>query len=118
MASETAFKSMVSELGLDDIYADMKENGWVTFGDFAFATGDPTGKDAEVFKKEVLDILLKPEQKALIPRLRRLYAQAYIVASQQMNDLSPGGSTDQAGDRQRVLAPAFPSSIKECNGFV
>ena len=99
MSSETAFTALVTELKLDSLVPKMKEMGWVTFGDFAFATGDTTGKDAEAFDKEVVKVLLKEDgtQKHLTPRLRRLYAQAYIVASQAMNDFAnPQGVNEKA----------------------
>ena len=88
MNSPTAFASFVAELDLTALLPKMKEHGWTTFGEFAFCTGDPTGKDHELFKSDVIDVLLAADgsQKALIPRLRRLYAQSYIVASHEMND--------------------------------
>ena len=87
MQSETAFKALVDELQLTPVFDKMKEMGWATFGDFAFATGDPDGKDAALFQKEVVDVLLPADgsKKHLLPRLRRLYAQSYIVASQNMH---------------------------------
>ena len=90
MASESAFKALVDELQLTPLMPKMREHGWVTFGDFAFATGDPDGKDTALFQKEVVDVLLPADgpMKNLLPRLRRLYAQAYIVASQSMTEFA------------------------------
>ena len=73
MSSETAFAALARELKLESLLPKMTEMGWLTFGDFAFATGDTTGKDAEAFDKEVVKVLLKEDgtQKHLAPRLRR-----------------------------------------------
>ena len=98
-SSESAFKSFVDELQLTPLFPKMKEHGWVTFGDFSFATGDPDGKDAALFDKDVVQVLLPADgtMKNLLPRLRRLYAQSYIVSSQNMADFAnPQGVTEKA----------------------
>ena len=86
MQSETAFKALITELQLTELMPKFLENGWTTFGDLAFSTGDPDGKDVALFQKDVVEVLLPADgsKKALLPRLRRLYAQSYIVASQSM----------------------------------
>ena len=86
MQSETAFKTFFDELQLTPLWDKMVTNGWKTFGDFAFSTADPEGKDTALFQKEVVDVLLAADgsQKHMLPRLRHLYAQSYIVASQSM----------------------------------
>ena len=99
MTSETAFAALIAELKLDALMPAMKINGWLTFGDFAFATGDPEGKNAELFQEEVVEVLLAADgsQKALVPRLRRLYAQSYIVASQAMAEFAnPQGANEKS----------------------
>ena len=87
-ASKTAFGQALIDYGLAELEAQFKENGWETFNDFAFATSDPRGQDAAAFQKEVIEVLLPSDgsKKALIPKLRRLFAQAYVFASKAMND--------------------------------
>ena len=109
MASETAFTALVRELKLDDLSPKFKENGWLTFGDFAFATGDTEGKNSELFQKEVVEVVLASDgsQKAFIPRPRRLYAQAYMVASQAMAEYANphGGPRENAHVQRRSHSP-------------
>ena len=76
----------MNDYGLKDLAGKFKEMGWDTFSDFAFATSDPSGKDASAFQKEVVETVLTGEQKAMIPKLRRLYAQSYIYATKAMTD--------------------------------
>ena len=97
-SSKTALTALASELGLADLLPNMKDHGWETFGDFAFATSDPEGKNHDLFQTQVVDILLATDgsQKALVPRLRRLYAQSYMVASQAMAEFAnPQGATEK-----------------------
>ena len=109
MQSETAFKSFVAELQLTPLWDAMVTNGWKTFGDFAFSTADPEGKDATLFEKQVVDVLLASDgsQKHLLPRLRRLYAQAYIVASQSMAEYAnPQGTQENRTCSSPIAPPA------------
>ena len=85
-SSKTAFSQAMTDYGLGELAEKFKEMGWETFADFAFATSDPSGKDASAFQKEVVETVLTPEQKAMIPKLRRLYAQSYIFATKAMTD--------------------------------
>ena len=84
--SKVAFKAAVAELNLDIFMAKFAENGWETYADFAFATSDPTGKNAELFEAEVVSKLIdkgKPEEMKLVPRLRRLYARTESPTSRR-----------------------------------
>ena len=87
-SSKTAFGQALADYGLTELQAKFKENGWETFNDFAFSTSDPRGQDASLFHKEVIEELLPNDgsKKALIPKLRRLFAQAYVHASKAMNE--------------------------------
>ena len=85
-SSRTAFSQALAEYGLDTLTAKFKERGWETFNDFAFSISDPSGKDAQAFQKEVIEEVLAEDQKAIIPKLRRLYAQAYVYATKAMTD--------------------------------
>ena len=87
-SSKTAFAKALAEYGLESLKDQFIKRGWETYNDFAFSTSDPSGKDPQAFQKEVVeDILAKDgKEKHLIPKLRRLYAQAYIFASKAMND--------------------------------
>ena len=84
--SKTAFLQALTEYGLTGLQPQFDAKGWCTFADFAFSTSDPKGQDAKMFKEEVVDVLLGTEnpRTELVPKLRRLYAQAYIYTSQAM----------------------------------
>ena len=89
-SSKTAFAQAMVDFGLLDpqVRSKFSEFGWDTYNDFAFATSDPAGRDATAFQKEVLDVVLPDDgsKKHLIPKLRRLYAQAYVFATKAMTD--------------------------------
>ena len=96
--SKVAFTAAATELGLAQFLPQFEANGWDTFNDFAFATSDPQGRDPEAFDKEVvkplLDIENVAENKKFLPKIRRLYAQAYTTASTAMEQLAnPKGPT-------------------------
>ena len=86
--SEAAFRATVKELGLENaIWSKLEKNGWSCFSDFAFAVPDPTGRDVQGFEEKIVPMLLdveKDDERKLLPRLRRLYAQAYAVANTAM----------------------------------
>ena len=105
MNSKTAFKAALVELGLDCLHTKFVDKGWDSFGDFAFCTSDPTGKDGQIFTQEVIEVLLTmsdTEQAKLVPRLRRLYAQAYTVATQFMAEQA----NPQGTNERMVMNPA------------
>ena len=87
-SSKTAFARALAEYGLESLKDQFIKRGWETYSDFAFSTSDPSGKDPQAFQKEVVEEILAKDgkEKHLIPKLRRLYAQAYIFASKAMND--------------------------------
>ena len=97
MDSKTVFSTALKELGLDVLEEKFVENGWDTYGDFAFATSDPTGKNAELSQREVVDEILPKDGslKRLIPKLRRLYAQSYLSATTTLNENVNPTTTEQ-----------------------
>ena len=100
-----AFKATVKELGLEDLWNKFDANGWDTFTNFAFSTADPSCKDIPGFEKEVVPQLIdiaKPDEKKLLPLIRRLFAQSYAVANSLM-----ASEIIAAGPEQKVhLTPA------------
>ena len=73
--SEVAFKAALDDMGLSELHDQFKKSEWNTYMNFAFSTSDPKGADPAAFQKEVVSVLLGEtpgEDKALIPRLRRL----------------------------------------------
>ena len=106
--SEVAFKAALGALGLDKLYDTFSKQGWKTFMDFAFASSDPKGADPSAFEKEVVQVLLGTdpgENKNLVPRIRRLYAQAYTYASKHMAD-----EADPKVDDKVVMHPTDRAS--------
>ena len=93
-SSEVAFKAALDSLEIGALYDTFKKEGWKTFVDFAFSTSDPKGQDPQAFEKEVIQALLGTphategygDKKPMIPRIRRLYAQAYTYAAKEMQD--------------------------------
>jgi len=88
VSSKVAFTAALRDMELSILAAKFDENGWGTFEDFAFSTSDPSGRDTDMFEKQVLAELLAADgsQKKLIPKIRRLYAQAYVHATALMTE--------------------------------
>ena len=89
--SKTVFAARLAELELSSLKPKFDANGWFCFADFAMACSDMNGRDPALFKTDVLDPLLG-EDKSKIPRVRRLYVQAYTAHAQmieKMNDPAP-----------------------------
>ena len=87
MDSKAVFLASLKELDLLPLKEKFDENGWDTFGNFAFCTSDTTGKNPEAFEKVITELLpTDGTKKSLIPRLRRLYALAYATTSAAMAD--------------------------------
>ena len=94
--SQAVFLARMTELGLIDLKPIFVANGWMTFNDFAFSCSDPTGKDTEIFKKEVLDVLITGEAtKPLVPRVRRLYTQSYVIGAAEMERFGNPSAVDE-----------------------
>ena len=84
--SSAVFFARVTELGLTDLIPKFKENGWESFNDFAFSCSDFSGKDPALFEKDVLTPL--GVAKAQIPKIRRLFMQAYVVGTADLEKLA------------------------------
>ena len=97
--SATCFNDTVNELGLQTIKPKLEAEGWTTFNDFAFSSSDSSGKTRKCLRRRSLGKLLDvndPNDKKLISKVRRLYAQSYIVMSAQMESLaSPEGPDEK-----------------------
>ena len=88
--SKTVFAARLAELELSSLKPKFDANGWFCFADFAMACSDMNGRDPALFKTDVLDPLLG-EDKSKIPRVRRLYVQAYTTHTQMIEkDERPG----------------------------
>ena len=101
--SSLVFFKRVAELGLGDLEETFKSKGWTCFADFAFACSSLQAADPEIFKAEVLIPLLGDDE-TRVPRVRRLYMQAYAVGAAEMNaytnpNAAPALQTMHAVDR-------------------
>ena len=100
--SLVAFNGALVDMGLEKLKDVFAKNGWNTFLNFAFSTSDPKGADASAFQKEVVDVLLgadpSPDDKALVPRIRRLYAQSYMFATKIMSE-----EADPKGQEEKII---------------
>ena len=85
--STEVFSARVAELGLGDLQSIFDARGWKSYGDFAMAVSDFTGKDPELFKADVLVPLLGTVvdgtrtlvDVSRVPKVRRLFVQAYAA---------------------------------------
>ena len=133
--SEVAFKAAMVDLGLGKMHDSFVKKGWSTYINFAFSTSDPKGADPAAFEAQVIKALLGDKaaegpDAALIPRLRRLYAQSYIWASKVMTDEADPKidekivmhSSDRAARTEAVRRKMAPLTIKgptmPANGLV
>ena len=114
--SVASFRALVKELGLDSLWSKFDDNGWNTFVNFAFSTPDPSCRDVPGFEKEVLPVLLdveKPEEKKMVPLVRRLFAQSYAVANALMAAEIVNTGADQ---RVHLTAPDRNDRITTLKG--
>ena len=72
------FTARLDALGLTDLKGRFTAKGWVTFADFAMACSDFNGKGPALFKQDVL-VPLVGDEEARVPKIRRLYVQAYAA---------------------------------------
>ena len=98
--SSTVFFSRVTELGLGDIRDKFQSRGWTSFADFAMACSDFSGRDNVAFTNDVVKPLIG-EDTARLPKVRRLFAQAYAVHSSFITNLD----TPAAPDKPVVMHP-------------
>ena len=78
--STVVFWNRVAALELADLKDKFTSNGWCTFADVANACSDFSGRDTNLFTEEVIKPLIG-EDKKRIPKIRRLFAQAYAAHS-------------------------------------
>ena len=82
--SSVVFAAKIDELGLSSLKDKFVSQNWNSFAKFAFATSSFKEPDAEVFQKQVLDVLLPSDDQSLAPVVRRLYMQSYAIAAADM----------------------------------
>ena len=119
--SEAVFIAHLTEVNMADLIPKFRELGWMTFGDFGFACSSPQGAaDAEVFHKEVIEPLVGSDKK-YVAKLRRLFAQAYSVASADTERYSGRGDVElklhpaEREDRRSQVAKRI-TGFKLCDG--
>ena len=83
--SKAAFTARLADLKLSDLLPKFKEQGWDKFGDFGFALdGNPSSTSPEDFSNKVIAPLVG-DASHRAPKIRRLYAQAYAIASADLD---------------------------------
>ena len=79
--SNASFLERVSEIGLSAHAARFEAAGWKTMADFAFSTSFAPGNDEAIFINEVVATGLGAPDHVDKNRLRRLFFEAYAMAS-------------------------------------
>ena len=82
--SWVVFSAKIDELGLSEIKDKFVSQKWQSLATFAFATSFFKEPEPDVFKKEILDILLPSDDQSMAPQVRRLYMQSYAIAAADM----------------------------------
>ena len=85
--SSAVFYARLEELGLSDLKAKFVERGWTSHADFAMASSDFSGKDNELFTKEVVTPLVGDATDRLT-KIRRLFVQSYAVHAADMERMA------------------------------
>ena len=75
--SKAAFLSHLTELELFHLKDKFIELGFDTYGNFGFGCADPNNQ--ELMEREIIKPLVGDDRR-LVPRVRRLFAQAYAIA--------------------------------------
>ncbi|CAL1136231.1 unnamed protein product [Cladocopium goreaui] len=103
--SKAVFEAKLKENGLDGYKLLMSGKGWTTLSTFAFASSwaPGTGDDTAFMEQVVRPILGRNDHQDL-PRLRKLYHEAYtIVAAELRTRLE--GTQEADGSKTRKLPP-------------
>ena len=81
--SKAVFAAKVKALGLGDFLDAMREQGYETFGEFAFAENFQGTADDTKWIKKVAEPILKENMRKL-PALRRLFFESYTLMQAEM----------------------------------
>ena len=110
--SEPEFFGRLADLKLDGFTEKFKQLGATTFAPFAFATTFAPGGDPDVFSRELLVPILGPDSDgnaAHKPHLRRLFTEAYTLASADLQRLSGLLEELKPTDRHRLQFCRWPN---------
>ena len=102
--SEAVFAGRLKACGLDGYEAGFRARGWTTLSTFAFSSSwtPGTGDDTN-FVEKVVKAILPSETHVDVPKLRKLYFEAYaMVAADLKAKLDSGPDAD--GQKLRRLA--------------
>ena len=99
------FESKLKDVGLEGYKDAMTRRGWTTLSTFAFASSwSPGSGDDTSFVNQVVMPLLGAADHADLPKLRKLYHEAYtVVAAELRSKLEGTQETD--GSKTRKLPP-------------
>ena len=92
--SAATFNERVFELGLVDHLAHFQSIGWLTYGDLAHDTRYVPGGDEDKFDQEIVMKGLGDINHAKRRRLRRLFFEAYTIASGDLKRVLEAGPDD------------------------
>ena len=103
--SHAVFDAKLRDMGLDGYKDEMSRRGWTTMSTFAFASSwSPGSGDDQAFINQVARPLLGAADHADLPKLRKLYHEAYtIVAAELRSRLE--GTQEADGSKTRKLPP-------------
>ena len=120
--SKAHFSQRLVQVGLGGMSEKFKEKGWQTMADLAFACSFSTkGPDDAAFQKDILVPLLGEEVQGNKSAIRRLYFEAFLMASNEMSRKGSRNEEDEKpkklpiaerGDRLKVLQQKLGSGLK------
>ena len=103
--SQAVFEAKLKDMGLEGYKDEMTRRGWTTMSAFAFASSwAPGSGDDQAFIQQVARPLTGAGDHADLPKLRKLYHEAYtIVAAELRSRLE--GTQEADGSKTRKLPP-------------
>ena len=101
--STAVFDAKLKDLGLDGYQAEMNRRGWSTLSTFAFASSwAPGSGDDGAFITQVVTPILGRADHPDLPKLRKLYHEAYTVVAAELRQRLEG-TQEPDGSKTRKL---------------
>ena len=101
--STAVFDAKLKDLGLDGYQAEMNRRGWSTLSTFAFASSwVPGSGDDGAFITQVVTPILGRADHPDLPKLRKLYHEAYTVVAAELRQRLEG-TQEPDGSKTRKL---------------
>lgn len=104
--SQAVFEAKLKDVGLEAYKDEMARRGWVTMSAFAFASSwSPHSGDDQAFIQQVAQPLLGARDHADLPKLRKLYHEAYTIVAAELRSRLEGTQEADNRTKTRKLPP-------------